>query len=643
MQEYKIEEWLPTSRKEMELRQWDYVDVVFFTGDAYIDHPSFGAAVLGRVLEAEGYRVAIVPQPNWRDDLRDFRKMGRPRLFFAVTAGAMDSMVNYYTANKRLRSDDAYTPGGRHGMRPDYPTIVYTKILKELFPDVPVVIGGIEASMRRVTHYDYWQDKLLPPILASCPADLLIYGMGERPIVEVARRLAAGNEVSALHDVPQTAMLRPVDVLPTACDEHVILASHEECLSDKRKQAANFKVVEEESNAYRAHHLWQRCGDEVVHINPPYPPMTTAELDAVYDLPYTRMPHPRYKGKTIPAYEMIRHSVCLHRGCFGGCAFCTISAHQGKFVSSRSQSSILREVKAVSQMPDFKGYISDLGGPSANMYAMHGEREDLCHRCRRPSCLFPAVCPNLVTDHRPLTELYRRADAVPGIKKTFVGSGVRYDLVLHRHKDAAIADSGREYAEELIAHHVSGRLKVAPEHTSEKVLHYMRKPSFDLFYSFNTLFEKVNRREGLPQQLIPYFISSHPGCTEEAMAELAVATKNLHFHLEQVQDFTPTPMTLATEMYYTGIDPYTGDRVYTARTAEQKLSQRKYFFWYKREYEDDIRRSLTRMNRKDLIRALYGDKPYKPQRTSMASDAQSRTRNSKPKPMGKGAKNGRKK
>lgn len=626
MQEYKIEEWLPTSRKEMEMRQWEYVDIVFFTGDAYIDHPSFGAAVLGRVLEAEGYRVAIVPQPNWRDDLRDFRKMGRPRLFFAVTAGAMDSMVNHYTANKRLRSDDAYTPEGRHGMRPDYPTIVYTKILKELYPDVPVVIGGIEASMRRVTHYDYWQDKLLPPILASCPADLLIYGMGERPIVEVARRLAAGGSTDSLCDIPQTATYISDGKAPHPNEEDVILASHEECLRDKRKQASNFKMVEEESNAYRAHYLWQACGKGVVRINPPYPPMTTEELDAVYDLPYTRMPHPRYKGKTIPAYEMIRHSVCLHRGCFGGCAFCTISAHQGKFISSRSQASILREVKAVSQMPDFKGYISDLGGPSANMYGMHGEREELCHRCRRASCLFPAVCPNLVTDHRPLTELYRKADSLPGIKKTFVGSGVRYDLILHRHKDPAIADSGREYAEELVARHVSGRLKVAPEHTSDEVLRYMRKPSFELFYSFNTLFGKINRREGLPQQLIPYFISSHPGCTEEAMAELAVATKHLHFHLEQVQDFTPTPMTLATEMYYTGIDPYSGERVYTARTAEQKLNQRKYFFWYKHEYEDDIRRSLTLLHRKDLIKALYGDKPYRPQRQATPDSPQNASR-----------------
>lgn len=597
----------------MQLRGWDEADIIFFSGDAYVDHPSFGAAVLGRTLEAEGFRVAIVPQPNWRDDLRDFRKLGCPRLFFAVSAGAMDSMVNHYTANKRLRSDDAYTPGGQHGMRPDYPTIVYTQILKQLFPGIPVIVGGIEASLRRVTHYDYWKDTLRPSILTECKADLLIYGMGERPICEIARRLAAGEHISTLRDVPQTAVLEPIQDIPDGNPDHVRLAAHEECLKDKRKQAANFKIIEEESNAFRARHLWQICGENAVHINPPYPPMTTAEVDAAFDLPYTRMPHPRYKGKIIPAYEMIRHSVCMHRGCFGGCAFCTISAHQGKFISSRSEESILREVKAVTRMPDFKGYISDLGGPSANMYAMHGENEEACKKCRRPSCLFPAVCPNLITDHRPLIRLYRKVDQIPRIKKSFVGSGVRYDLLLHRHRNPEIADSGRLYAEELIARHVSGRLKVAPEHTAESVLHFMRKPSFRLFYEFKNLFDKVNQREGLNQQLIPYFISSHPGCTEEAMAELAVTTKCLHFRLEQVQDFTPTPMTLATEIYYTGINPYTGEKVYTARNAEQKLAQRKYFFWYKPEAEADIRHSLLKMNRADLIRQLYGDKNINPQ------------------------------
>ncbi len=619
MQEYRLQDWLPTSRKEMELRGWDEVDIIFFSGDAYVDHPSFGAAVIGRILEAEGYRVAIVPQPNWRDDLRDFRKLGRPRLFFAVSAGAMDSMVNHYTANKRLRSDDAYTPDGRYGMRPDYPTIVYTRILKELYPDVPVVVGGIEASLRRVTHYDYWQDQLRPSIITECRADIMVYGMGERSVREIAHRLEAGERIETMHDIPQTVVLETVDMIPEESDEHAILAAHEACMKDKRVQAANFKIVEEESNAFRARHLWQRCGNEAVHINPPYPPMTTEEVDATFDLPYTRLPHPRYKGKTIPAYEMIRHSVCLHRGCFGGCAFCTISAHQGKFISSRSQQSIMREVKAVTQMPDFKGYISDLGGPSANMYMMQGENKEACHHCRRPSCLFPTVCPNLVTDHRPLLELFKQVDSLKEVKKSHVGSGVRYDLVMHRHRNPDIADSGRLYAEELIAHHVSGRLKVAPEHTSDKVLNYMRKPSFRLFHDFKSLFDKVNKREGLRQQLIPYFISSHPGCSEEAMAELAVMTKYLNFHLEQVQDFTPTPMTLATEMYYTGIDPYTGEKVFTARTAEQKLGQRKYFFWYKRESEEEIRNSLNRMHRADLIRQLYGDRPFVPLHNNQSS------------------------
>lgn len=612
MQEYQLQDWLPTSRKEMELRGWDEVDIIFFSGDAYVDHPSFGAAVIGRILEYEGYRVAIVPQPNWRDDLRDFRKLGRPRLFFALSAGAMDSMVNHYTANKRRRSDDAYTPDGRHGMRPDYPTVVYTHILKELFPDVPVVVGGIEASLRRVAHYDYWQDKLRPSILHDCKADLLVYGMGERPIIEIARRLSEGEKISNLNNIPQTAYIALESTPPHNNEEHIVLSSYEECLKDKRKQAANFKIVEEESNAYRAKHLWQQCGREWIHINPPYPPMTTDEVDHTFDLPFTRLPHPRYKGKTIPAYEMIRHSVCLHRGCFGGCAFCTISAHQGKFISSRSTDSIMREVKAVTEMPDYKGYISDLGGPSANMYMMQGEKTEACHRCRRPSCLFPAVCPNLVTDHRPLIKLYQQVDSLPQVKKSHIGSGVRYDLLLHRHNNPEVADSGRLYAEELITRHVSGRLKVAPEHTSDYVLQYMRKPSFKLFHDFKLLFDKVNKREGLRQQLIPYFISSHPGCTEENMAELAVTTKYLNFHLEQVQDFTPTPMTLATEMYYTGINPYTGEKVFTARSSEQKLGQRRYFFWYKRECEEEIRNALQRMHRADLIRQLYGDRPFRP-------------------------------
>lgn len=600
MKEYRLTDWLPTTKKEVELRGWDEMDVIIFSGDAYVDHPSFGAAVIGRILEAEGLRVAIVPQPNWRDDLRDFKKLGRPRLFFGVSAGCMDSMVNKYTANKRLRSDDAYTPDARPDMRPEYPSIVYTQILKRLFPDVPVFLGGIEASMRRLTHYDYWQDRVRPSILVDSGADLLIYGMGEKPIVELTRRLMEGRP---LDDVPQTAYLAR-EVSPVEGD--ITLYSHEECLKDKKKEAANFRHIEEESNKYAAARILQKVGKQLVVVNPPYPPLTTEELDHSFDLPYTRLPHPKYKGKRIPAYDMIKHSVNIHRGCFGGCAFCTISAHQGKFIVSRSKESILREVKAVMELPDFKGYLSDLGGPSANMYRMQGTNQELCRKCKRPSCIHPKVCPNLNTDHRPLLDIYHAVDALPGIKKSFIGSGVRYDLLLHESKDPKVNQSTREYTRELIARHVSGRLKVAPEHTSDRVLNVMRKPPFAQFETFKKIFDRINQEEGLRQQLIPYFISSHPGCHEEDMAELAVITKRLDFHLEQVQDFTPTPMTVSTEAWYTGYHPYTLEPVFSAKTQREKLAQRQFFFWYKPEERRNIVNELRRIGRSDLIDKLYG-------------------------------------
>ena len=600
MKEYRLTDWLPTTKKEVELRGWDELDVIIFSGDAYVDHPSFGAAVIGRILEAEGLRVAIVPQPNWRDDLRDFKKLGRPRLFFGVSAGCMDSMVNKYTANKRLRSDDAYTPDARPDMRPEYPSIVYTQILKRLFPDVPVFLGGIEASMRRLTHYDYWQDRVRPSILVDSGADLLIYGMGEKPIVELTRRLMEGRP---LDDVPQTAYLAR-EVSPVEGD--ITLFSHEECLKDKKKEAANFRHIEEESNKYAAARILQKVGKQLVVVNPPYPPLTTEELDHSFDLPYTRLPHPKYKGKRIPAYDMIKHSVNIHRGCFGGCAFCTISAHQGKFIMSRSKESILREVKAVMELPDFKGYLSDLGGPSANMYRMQGINQELCKKCKRPSCIHPKVCPNLNTDHRPLLDIYHAVDALPGIKKSFIGSGVRYDLLLHESKDPKVNQSTREYTRELIARHVSGRLKVAPEHTSDRVLSVMRKPPFAQFETFKKIFDRINQEEGLRQQLIPYFISSHPGCHEEDMAELAVITKRLDFHLEQVQDFTPTPMTVSTEAWYTGYHPYTLEPVFSAKTQREKLAQRQFFFWYKPEERRNIINELRRIGRSDLIDKLYG-------------------------------------
>ena len=605
---YNVTDFLPTSVKEMKALGWEYVDVVLFTGDAYVDHPSFAAAVIGRILQANGYKVAIVPQPNWQDDLRDFRKFGQPRLFFGVTAGAMDSMVNHYTANRRRRSDDAYTPDGRHGMRPDYPTIVYTQILRRLYPDAPIVIGGIEASMRRLSHYDYWQDRLRPSILLDSPADLLIYGMGEKPIVELANRLNAGEKIGDICDIRQTAMILPFSKDLIGNDD-ILLHSFEQCLKDKRSQAENFKHIEQESNRMEGGKtIWQQHGNRIVKVNPMFPAMTTGEIDASFDLPYTRLPHPRYKGKRIPAFDMIKFSVNMHRGCFGGCAFCTISAHQGKFIASRSKESILREVKKVVEMPDFKGYITDLGGPSANMYCMGGKNRDICRKCLRPSCLHPVVCPNLDTDHSRLLEIYKAVDEIPEVKKSTIGSGVRYDLAMHQTGNQKTDSVNRQYIENLISRHVSGRLKVAPEHTEDHVLSIMRKPSFSLFRQFNDIFHRIDRKFSLNQQLIPYFISSHPGCTEIDMAQLACETRDLNFHLEQVQDFTPTPMTVSTEIYYTGYHPYTLEKVFTPRRQEEKLAQRKYFFWYDKTYRQDIMRSLNRMHRPDLISRLFKKK-----------------------------------
>ena len=601
----QLTDFLPTTKKEMQLLGWEEADVILFSGDAYVDHPSFGAAVIGRVLQSKGYRVAIVPQPDWHGDFRDFKKLGRPRLFFGISPGCMDSMVNKYTANRRLRSEDAYSPDGRHDCRPEYPTIVYTKILKQLYPDVPVILGGIEASMRRLTHYDYWQDRLRRCILCDSGADLLSYGMGEKTIIRIAEELDAGRKVSDLKDLPQTVFLaRKEDIPGGIMSDDIVLHSHEECLQNKKAEAENYRHIEEESNKMHAQRLIQQVGNMYAVVNPPYPPMTTEELDASFDLPYTRLPHPKYKNKRIPAYEMIKHSVNLHRGCFGGCAFCTISAHQGKFVVCRSKRSIMNEVKEVVKLPDFKGYLSDLGGPSANMYGMHGRNLKACEKCKRPSCIHPAICPNLNTDHSKLLDIYHAVDALPEVKKSFIGSGVRYDLLLHESQDEKSNEAARQYTRELICRHVSGRLKVAPEHTSDDVLRLMRKPSFKL-ERFKRVFDKINREENMRQQLIPYFISSHPGCREEHMAELAVLTKRMDFHLEQVQDFTPTPMTIATETWYTGYDPYTLEPVFSAKTPREKLAQRQFFFWYKPEERRNIEQELRRIGRPDLIRELY--------------------------------------
>lgn len=609
---FMLTDFLPTTKKEVELREWDELDVILFSGDAYIDHPAFGVSVIGRVLEAAGYRVAIIPQPDWHGDFRDFKKLGRPRLFFGVSAGAMDSMVNKYTANKRLRSEDAYSPNGRHDLRPEYPSIVYSNILRQLYPDVPIVLGGIEASLRRLTHYDYWKDCIRKSVLCDSGADIVIYGMGEKQIISIAQALENGRKIKAIKDIPQTAYLcKERDIPEGITTNDIVLHSHEECLYNKKFQAENFKHIEEESNKKHAQRILQKVDSQYIVVNPPYPTMTTEEVDATYDLPYTREPHPKYKGKVIPAYEMIKFSVNIHRGCFGGCSFCTISAHQGKFIASRSKESILKEVKQVIQMPDFKGYLSDLGGPSANMYGMAGKNIKACEHCKRPSCIHPEICPNLNTDHSKLLDIYRTVDALPGIKKSFIGSGVRYDLLLHNAKDEKTNHSTQEYTRELIKNHVSGRLKIAPEHTSDRVLYLMRKPSFKQFYQFKRIFDKINKEENLRQQIIPYFISSHPGCKEEDMAELAVITKDLDFHLEQVQDFTPTPMTVSTEAWYSGYDPYTLEPVFSAKTPREKLAQRQFFFWYKPEERRNIEKELKRIGRIDLIGKLYDNKPFR--------------------------------
>ncbi|WP_303181026.1 YgiQ family radical SAM protein [uncultured Butyricimonas sp.] len=607
---YNIQQWLPTTKKEVEQRGWNSIDVILFSGDAYVDHPSFGAAVIGRLLESLGLKVAIVPQPNWQDDLRDFKKLGKPNLFFGISPGCMDSMVNHYTAAKRRRSDDAYTPGNRSGARPDMPTIVYTRILKELFPDTPVIIGGIEASLRRFTHYDYWKDTLKPSILFESQADMLVYGMGEKPLTELCQMLRRGIPFHSLTNIPQTCVLRDKEEKYATNKrwQTITLASHEECLTDKKKYATNFRYIEEESNSIHAAKLIQPIEDKLIIVNPPYPPMTTDEIDAVYDLPFTRLPHPKYKDKEIPAYNMIRHSITLHRGCFGGCTFCTISAHQGKFIASRSEQSVLREVQHVCEMPDFKGTISDLGGPSANMYAMRGKDLNICGLCKRPSCLHPTVCKNLNTDHSHLLQLYNKVRQEPRVKHCFIGSGIRYDLVMHRTGNREVDSTNREYLETVIKHHVSGRFKVAPEHSSDNVLHLMRKPSFKLFHELTARFNAINKKEHLKQQIIPYFISSHPGCNLVDMAELAIQTKELDFRLEQVQDFTPTPMTLATDMYYSGLHPYSLRKIQSAKTETEKKRQNIFFFWYKREFKDEIIGILTKLKRNDIVKRLYSNK-----------------------------------
>ncbi|MEN9973837.1 MAG: hypothetical protein RIS20_2184 [Bacteroidota bacterium] len=609
--ERPISDWIPMSHKEAEKRGWEEFDVILISGDAYVDHPSFGTAVISRIIEDEGLRIGIVAQPNWKDDLRDFKKLGKPRLFFGVTAGCMDSMVNHYTANKRLRSTDAYTPGGQAGFRPDYASTVYSQILKSLYPDVPVVLGGIEASLRRVTHYDYWKDQLMPSILVDSGADLLVYGMGDQPLRTLLRLMKRGVPFHQAKTINQVAFLNPKsEELPRNKNwETVELASHETCLVDKVQYATNFKIVEVESNKWEANRIIQHVGDQTLVINPPFKTMTENEIDQSFDLPYTRLPHPKYKKRgAIPAFDMIKFSINMHRGCFGGCSFCTISAHQGKFIASRSEKSILGELEQLVNHPDFRGYISDIGGPSANMYKMKGKDEAICAKCVSPSCIHPVICNNLDTSHEQMTKLYQKIDSHPKVKKAFVGSGIRYDLLVDDFNKNNEDGNHDAYIEQVITRHVSGRLKVAPEHTSDATLRVMRKPSFKYFHKFKEKYDKLSEKHGLKQQLIPYFISSHPGCEEEDMANLAAETKDMGFQLEQVQDFTPTPMTVAEVIYYTGLHPYTLKPIKTVKTREEKLNQNRFFFWYKRENKDWIKQRLAKANRPDLIEKLLGEK-----------------------------------
>lgn len=611
MQERRpYQDWLPITKKELEFHGWDELDVVIISGDAYVDHPAFGPAVIGRIIQSEGLRVGIIPQPNWQDDLRDFKKFGAPKLFFGVTSGCMDSMVNHYTAGKRKRSTDSYTPGGQSGFRPDYASTVYTKILKELYPDVPVVLGGIEASLRRVTHYDYWADKLFPSILEDSGADMLVYGMGEQPLRDILNLLKKGVPFESLRTIPQTAFIQPSsEEIPKNKNwEDIALSSHDKCLKDKLAYASNFKIVEVESNKLVARRITQDIGDKRLVINPPFKTMTEKEMDQSFDLPYTRLPHPKYnKRGAIPAYDMIKFSINMHRGCFGGCSFCTISAHQGKFIASRSQESIMKEVDAVTEHPEFKGYISDIGGPSANMYRMKGIDEAICEKCVSPSCIHPVICSNLDTKHKPLTDIYKKVDAHPKVKKAFVGSGIRYDLLVSDYNKQLQSDDAEEYMEQVITRHVSGRLKVAPEHTADDTLRIMRKPSFKYFHKFKESYDRIQAKHGLNQPLIPYFISSHPGCKEEDMANLAAETKEMGFQLEQVQDFTPTPMTVATVIYYAGVHPYTLKPTFAPKTKKEKQDQHRFFFWYKKENKQWVKDKLINAGKRDLLQRLTGE------------------------------------
>ena len=582
--------WLPTTADEIRARGWDAPDIVFVTGDAYVDHPSFAMAVLSRVLEAQGFRVAILPQPDWRSAAA-WRALGRPRLFYAVSAGNMDSMINHYTANKKRRNDDAYSPGGRIGLRPDRPTPVYAQRCREAFPGVPVVIGGIEASLRRIAHFDYWSEQVRPSMLATSKADLLAFGKGEATIVAVARRLAGGEPVTALRDMRGVAyLLGAREPLPAWPGETLALPSLEEVTRDLHAFARMTRAFHHETNPFNARRLTQAHGDRTLVLNPPCLPVGEAEMDAIYDLPYTRRPHPRYE-EPIPAHTMIKDSVQIMRGCFGGCTFCSITMHEGRIIQSRSPRSVLAEVKKIATEPGFKGTISDLGGPTANMYRMRCTRPEVEAVCKRLSCIHPTICKLLGTSHAPTIELMRGARAVPGVKRVHIASGIRMDL----------ANLDDAYVAELATHHVGGHLKVAPEHQSDRVLTLMKKPSHREFETFADKFRRASDRAGKEQYLVPYFIASHPGSRVEDMIELAVFLKQHGYRPRQVQDFIPAPMDIATCIYHTGIDPLTMEPVETVKKLRDRQTQRALMQFFEPRNWFVVHKALVDAGRRDLI------------------------------------------
>jgi uncharacterized radical SAM protein YgiQ len=588
----------PTTAAEMKARGWDAVDVVFVTGDAYVDHPSFAMAILARILEAAGFRVGMLSQPDWRS-CAPWRAFGRPRLFFAVSAGNMDSLINHYTANKKVRNDDAYSPGGKIGLRPDRATLSYCHRAREAYPGVPVIAGGVEASLRRLAHYDYWSDTVRRSILLDCKADLVVYGMGESVIVDIARRLAAGQTVRDLRDLRGVAYVlgaRESEELRSAkpqAAEVIVLPTYEAVAADKRAFVEATRLIHVNTNPLNAKTLVQFHDRQAVVVNPPSLPLAEAEMDRVYDLPYTRRPHPSYR-EPIPAFEMIKDSVTIMRGCFGGCTFCSITAHQGRIIQSRSQESVLSEVRRMAADPDFKGVVSDVGGPTANMYQMRCTRPEVEVKCKRLSCVHPSICKLLGTDHGPLIDLLRRARQEPGIRKVLVASGIRMDL----------AQLSPEYLHELAAHHVGGHLKVAPEHTDPHVLGLMKKPANDNFESFADEFTRASRRAGKPKQyLVPYYIASHPGSDLHAMIDLAVFLKRNGYRPDQVQDFIPAPFDIATCMYYTGIDPFSGQEVYVARHLSDRKIQRALMQFFKPENYFTVREALIQASRSDLVGA----------------------------------------